>query len=53
MDPDPENPQQFSAGETVWTVTDGDGFGDLSLSPSVDASKYGHWHGTITRGEIR
>lgn len=53
MDPDPENPQQFAAGEHVWTVAAGGGFDDLSLSPSVDASGSGHWHGHITNGEIR
>ena len=53
MDPDPENPQQFAADERVWTIVGGDSFTDLSLSPSVDASKSGHWHGFITEGEIR
>lgn len=51
FDPDPENPQQWAAGEHVWTITAGQGFGDLSLSPSVDASP-SHWHGFITDGEI-
>lgn len=53
MDPDPDNPQQFAAGEHVWNVVGGSGFDDLSLSPSVDASKFGHWHGHITGGEIK
>lgn len=53
FDPDPSNPQQFEAGETVWTIVGGDSFDNLSLSPSVDASKAGHWHGRITNGEIR
>lgn len=26
--------------------------GDLTVTPSVDASKSGHWHGHITNGEI-
>ena len=52
MDPDPDNPQQWGAGEHVWSVVSGEGFGDLSLSPSVDASGSGHWHGHITNGEI-
>ena len=34
----------------IWTVT-GDSFENLSLSPSVDASNCGHWHGFITNGE--
>jgi len=37
--------------DNIWAL-DGDGFEDLSLSPSVDASKVGHWHGFITAGEI-
>lgn len=53
MDPDPDNPQQFAAGETIWTVTGGSGFDDISLTPSVDASQHGHWHGFITNGEIK
>ncbi len=52
FDPDPDNPQQFPAGEHVWTITGGDSFENLSVSPSVDASKSGHWHGFITNGQI-
>lgn len=53
MDPDPDNPQQFEAGEYVWTVSGGTGFADMSLTPSVDASSSGHWHGYITDGEAK
>jgi hypothetical protein len=53
FDPDPSNPQQFEAGDTIWTITSGDSFENLSLSPSIDASKAGHWHGFIMNGEIR
>jgi hypothetical protein len=28
-------------------------FGDLSLSPSIDFSAHGHWHGFIIDGEVR
>lgn len=35
-----------------WRRT-GDTFETLSLAPSVDASRSGHWHGHITAGEIR
>lgn len=28
-------------------------FDDLTLSPSVDASAHGHWHGFIENGEVR
>lgn len=52
IDPDPANPQQFPADERIWTVSGGDSFENLSLSPSVDASASGHWHGFITNGEI-
>jgi hypothetical protein len=35
-----------------WQRT-GDTFETLSLTPSVDASASGHWHGFITNGEVR
>ncbi len=31
----------------------GETFDTLTLIPSVDASTYGHWHGTIKNGEIK
>lgn len=34
-----------------WTRT-GETFEDLSLTPSIDVSKSGHWHGYITNGQI-
>lgn len=37
----------------IWTLTGEDDFATLTLSPSVDASAAGHWHGFITAGEIR
>jgi hypothetical protein len=52
FDPDPDNPQQFETDDTIWTIAAGDSFDNLSLTPSVDASKSGHWHGFITNGEI-
>ncbi len=33
----------------IWTMT-GNSFENLSLSPSIDASGVGHWHGLITNG---
>ena len=30
----------------------GDDFSSMTITPSIDASKYGHWHGFITSGEI-
>jgi hypothetical protein len=46
-------------GEIVWPEQskqwhhEGETFNDLTLTPSIDVSKYGHWHGTIVLGEIR
>jgi len=53
FDPDPKNDQQFATDERVWTITSGDSFSNLTLTPSVDASSSGHWHGHITNGEVR
>jgi hypothetical protein len=39
------------APSTLWQRT-GETFEDLTLSPSVDASKSGHWHGYISNGQI-
>lgn len=36
----------------LWQRT-GETFEDLTLTPSVDASASGHWHGYITGGEIQ
>lgn len=36
----------------LWQRT-GDTFDTMSLTPSVDASKAGHWHGHVTNGEIQ
>lgn len=38
-------------GQNVWQRT-GDTFETLTLVPSVDCSASGHWHGTITNGEV-
>lgn len=40
-----------SAGELIWTE-DGEDFNNLSLTPSVDVSAAGHWHGFVTGGEV-
>jgi hypothetical protein len=34
----------------LWTRT-GETFDNLTLTPSVDASASGHWHGSVTNGE--
>lgn len=38
----------------IWTETNPaeDTFENLSLSPSIDCSAVGHWHGYITNGEV-
>lgn len=38
--------------EHLWQRT-GETFDTLTLSPSVDASKYGHWHGYIVNGDAK
>lgn len=37
--------------ETAWNVN-GD-FEAMTVTPSIDASPAGHWHGFITNGEMR
>lgn len=36
----------------LWHMS-GTSFEDMSVTPSVDASASGHWHGFITNGEIK
>lgn len=38
--------------DQAWTFKGSD-FTTLSVTPSLDASASGHWHGFITNGEIR
>ena len=52
FDPDPDSPQQMAAVEHVWTIAGGDNLLNISITPSIDASNYGHWHGFITDGKI-
>ena len=35
----------------LWT-RNGDSFANLTLSPSINAAPHGHWHGSITNGEV-
>ena len=37
----------------VWTICSDEDFAVLSITPSIDASNRGHWHGFITNGETR
>lgn len=39
--------------EYVWNLDSKEDFATLTLTPSIDASKSGHWHGFITNGEIK
>lgn len=38
----------------IWTETnpEPDTFENLTLTPSIDCSSSGHWHGFITNGEV-
>lgn len=40
-----------ASGHLLWRRT-GETFETLTLSPSIDMSKHGHWHGFITNGEF-
>lgn len=51
IDPEPDNPKCWPPGY-VWEMSGGESWDTLTLKPSVDASKYGHWHGFITAGMI-
>jgi hypothetical protein len=35
----------------IWNVS-GDSFSNLTITPSIDASNTGHWHGCITNGVL-
>lgn len=37
--------------QNLWQRT-GETFETLSLTPSIDASAHGHWHGFIENGEV-
>jgi hypothetical protein len=43
---------QSPSTEHIWVMREGDTFENLTLSPSIDASGVGHWHGHVTNGEI-
>lgn len=55
VDPDNWLPRITPLGklaDNVWNRV-GESFENLTLTPSIDASKVGHWHGFITNGEVR
>jgi len=37
----------------IWSIESAEDFNVLTLSPSVDASETGHWHGFIVNGEAK
>lgn len=37
----------------IWDLDSQDDFTTLTLHPSIDASKIGHWHGWIIGGEVK
>ena len=37
----------------IWNLENAEDFATLTVTPSIDASKVGHWHGFVTNGEIR
>jgi hypothetical protein len=51
-DPDGEWPGNVVPPGVVWGRT-GDTFEALTLSPSVDASAAGHWHGFVQNGDVQ
>lgn len=52
VNPHPDDNNCLHLGH-VWEMTGGESWDTLTLTPSVDASATGHWHGFITNGEIR
>lgn len=47
----PDNHGDIVPGGFVWTIN-GDDFNALTVTPSIDCSAAGHWHGFITDGDI-
>jgi hypothetical protein len=37
----------------VWTMDGLEDFDCLTITPSIDASAFRHWHGFITNGEVK
>ena len=51
--PPPEAPGTSTVPPGIHWQRSGETFEDLTLSPSIDASAAGHWHGFVTSGAIR
>lgn len=43
----------YVEGQKKWTREGGETFENLSLTPSIDFSRHGHWHGHVVAGEVR
>lgn len=41
-----------SSTEYIWNLQGQEDFETLTLTPSIDASASGHWHGYIRNGQI-
>jgi hypothetical protein len=39
-------------GVFIWTLESAEDFSSLTITPSIDASACGHWHGFITNGRV-
>lgn len=50
--PDWEQFHELHLGVNLHWRCEGDSFENLTLTPSIDGSKWGGWHGFITKGEI-
>lgn len=51
-----EEPDTHGPGGSRWIISGDDNtqsFENVTLTPSIDASSFGCWHGFITNGEIR
>lgn len=40
-------------GGFIWMLEGPEDFENLTITPSIDASRAGHWHGFITNGEAK
>lgn len=49
--PKPLDLPDVHGSDPIWTATGDQSFDTLSLSPSVNAESFGHWHGWIRNGE--
>lgn len=50
--PDAPDPNTGEIKAMHWWARSGETFEDLTLTPSVDVSHHGHWHGFIQAGNV-